>query len=60
MKNLKHIDPVCGMVVKEENSLFYEYNGKKYFFCSEFCFNKFKINPEKYLDPNYIKRMEKD
>lgn len=57
---MKHIDPVCGMVVKEEKSLNFEYNGKKYYFCSQFCYEKFKENPEKYLDPNYKKEMKKE
>jgi YHS domain-containing protein len=57
---MKHIDPVCGMVVKEENSLNFEYKGKIYYFCSEFCYEKFKKDPEKYLDPNYKKEMKMD
>lgn len=57
---MKHIDPVCGMVVKEENSLSFEYKGKVYYFCSEFCYEKFKKDPEKYLNPNYKKEMKMD
>ncbi len=57
---MKHIDPVCGMVVKEEKGLFYDFNGKRYFFCSEVCLEKFKKEPEKYLDSNYKKEMKNE
>jgi Cu+-exporting ATPase len=47
---MKHIDPVCGMVVKEETAkATYEYHGKTYYFCSEECLNEFKADPEKYI-----------
>ncbi|ACI17522.2 MAG TPA: YHS domain-containing protein [Coprothermobacter proteolyticus] len=47
---MKHIDPVCGMVVKEETAKgTYEYKGTTYYFCSESCLNAFKADPEKYL-----------
>ena len=43
-------DPVCGMTVDPRTSeLKYEYNGKKYYFCSEHCLEKFRREPEKYL-----------
>lgn len=57
---MKHIDPVCGMVVKEEESLSFEYEGKKYYFCSQVCYEKFKEDPKKYLDPNYKKEMKRE
>ncbi|BAL80316.1 YHS domain-containing protein [Caldisericum exile] len=61
---MKHIDPVCGMIVKEETAkVTFEYNGKTYYFCSDFCFEEFKKNPEKYLkegpDKNAMNKMEK-
>lgn len=47
---MKHLDPVCGMVVKEENAKgTYEYNGKIYYFCSISCLEEFKKDPEKFL-----------
>lgn len=55
---MKHIDPVCGMVVRENDDLKYEYNGKTYYFCSKICLDKFKDNPEKYLNPNYKNEMK--
>lgn len=48
---MKHIDPVCGMVVKEEDAREkYEYKGKTYYFCCSDCLDEFKKNPEKYLN----------
>ncbi len=47
---MKHIDPVCGMAIKEgDEAEKYEYNGNTYYFCSEDCFREFKENPEKYI-----------
>jgi len=47
---MKHIDPVCGMVVKEESAKGkYEWNGKTYYFCNKSCEEEFKKDPEKYL-----------
>jgi len=38
------------MVVKEETAKgTYEYGGKNYYFCSTYCLEEFKKNPEKYL-----------
>ena len=55
---MKHIDPVCGMVVKEETAKAkYEYNGKTYYFCSEECFDEFKKDTEKYLNSTEKKEM---
>jgi len=44
-------DPVCGMVVEESN-LTIRMNQQTFFFCSEECQNRFKMNPERYS--NYI------
>jgi Cu+-exporting ATPase len=44
------IDPVCGMTVdpaKARGSA--EFQGKKYYFCSPGCEQKFKAEPQKYL-----------
>ena len=38
-------DPVCGMEVQDENTV-YEHEGKKYYFCSKGCLEKFKKSPE--------------
>ncbi len=46
------IDPVCGMKI---NPLFsagnYVYKEKTYYFCAISCLNKFKQNPENFLQP---------
>lgn len=55
---MKHIDPVCGMIVKEDSAKgTFEYNGKTYYFCSEFCLEEFKKNPEKYLKKEAFHKM---
>jgi Cu+-exporting ATPase len=47
---MKHLDPVCGMIVKEEKAFgTFEYKGKTYYFCNAHCLEKFKQDPEKYL-----------
>ncbi len=45
----KEKDPVCGMAVDKDTDLKYEYNGNTYYFCSSYCLDKFKKEPEKYL-----------
>src|SRR5437588_6964132 len=50
-------DPVCGMTVDPRNAAgFYEYKGQTYFFCSTGCREKFKADPERFLnhEPNPI------
>jgi Cu+-exporting ATPase len=43
-------DLVCGMEVKEEEAAgFSLYKGKKYYFCSKNCKEKFDENPEEYI-----------
>jgi Cu+-exporting ATPase len=42
-------DPVCGMSVDPATTKYSsEHKGKKYYFCSEDCLNKFKADPAKY------------
>src|SRR2546422_933110 len=44
-------DPVCGMSVEPQNVAgFYEYKGQTYFFCSIGCGEKFKADPERFLN----------
>ncbi len=46
----KHIDPVCGMVVKEDaGKPTYDYKDKTYYFCCAECKDSFAKDPEKYL-----------
>ena len=45
------IDPVCGMNVNPATAKgVHEHAGKKYYFCCAGCAEKFKANPEKYLN----------
>lgn len=46
----KEKDPICGMTVDTNTELKYEYEGRTYYFCSSYCFEKFKNKPEKYLE----------
>src|SRR6516225_6346715 len=41
-------DPVCSMPVREDPGLSASYQGKQYFFCSEFCKRSFAEAPDKY------------
>jgi P-type Cu+ transporter len=48
-------DPVCGMTVNPANARGgnYKYKGTVYYFCNPTCNERFKAEPEKYLDPKY-------
>jgi len=46
-----HIDPICGMTVADDSPLTFEFDGTKYYFCSEHCLAKFSADPEKYVIP---------
>ena len=55
---MKHIDPVCGMIIKEENAEgSFEYKGKTYYFCSANCLEEFKKYPEKYFKEVPLNKM---
>jgi Cu+-exporting ATPase len=46
----KHIDPVCGMTVQADRAAgVHDYNGQRYYFCSNSCLEKFKQAPERYV-----------
>ncbi len=50
MAEPKHVDPVCGMeVTEEEAACSYEYQGKKFYFCAESCRDQFASDPENFL-----------
>jgi len=40
-------DPICGMVV-ENKKVTFEFEGKKFFFCSQGCKDQFKNSPDKF------------
>ncbi|AGH50680.1 copper/silver-translocating P-type ATPase [Sphingomonas sp. MM-1] len=45
-------DPVCGMTVDPQTARYrHELGGHAYFFCSERCLDKFKADPDRYLNP---------
>src|SRR5262249_46224235 len=50
--NLEMVDPVCGMTVSAEDAAgTYTYSGTTYHFCNRGCLEKFKADPERYLQP---------
>ena len=45
------IDPVCGMTVDPTTAAGrYDYQGKTYYFCAISCLDKFKADPERFLN----------
>ena len=45
------VDPVCGMTVEPELAAgSYDYQNKTYYFCSMHCLQKFREDPERYLN----------
>ena len=54
------IDPVCGMNVSEDSVHSFEYDNKKYLFCSDRCQQKFMQNPQSYLQKDLQKVQPKD
>jgi len=42
-------DPVCGMNVEENTPFVTNYDGNKYYLCSEVCKSSFEKSPQKYL-----------
>ena len=45
----KATDPVCGMYVEEQHDLSAEHEGKKYYFCSVGCKERFEKEPHRYI-----------
>jgi heavy metal translocating P-type ATPase len=44
-------DPVCGMNVTADSPHQTQYQDKTYYFCATSCLEKFRKNPQSYLDP---------
>src|SRR5438270_10209544 len=45
------VDPVCGMKVDPAHAAgSWEFEGKKYYFCSPHCLKKFQAEPRRFLD----------
>lgn len=45
----KATDPVCNMKVDKKTEYFSDYQGSKYYFCSENCKNQFNAEPAKFV-----------
>jgi Cu+-exporting ATPase len=46
------LDPVCGMTISpDEAAGTYEYKGTTYYFCHPSCLERFKADPESFLQP---------
>ncbi len=44
------VDPVCGMkTTNPSDFLAYEHEGRRFYFCSKVCLEKFKEEPQKYM-----------
>src|SRR3954451_21043444 len=44
------VDPICGMTVDPAHAAgSVEHEGRKYYFCSPHCVQKFRSNPQAYL-----------
>lgn len=53
-KNVKEMDPVCGMEVEvKESTPTTSINGKDYFFCCTGCLKSFEKDPTKYLEQKH-------
>lgn len=61
MKVKTHVDPVCKMVVTEENArAVYEYRGVKYYFCAETCLEEFLRDPEGYASQSSEGKLQEE
>jgi Cu+-exporting ATPase len=50
-KNKDQIDPVCSMTITEDKAAGHStFEGRKYYFCSKECKDKFDFQPERYAD----------
>ncbi len=54
-------DPVCGMSVSPDTAAGkHDHKGETYYFCSNGCVQKFKADPEKYLNPQPAEDLPQD
>ncbi len=52
-----HVDPVCKMLVRPETAAGnHNYKNEDYYFCSTGCLNKFRQNPENFLQTKEAKQ----
>ena len=53
------VDPVCGMSVAPETAAGkYEFEGETFYFCAPGCVNKFKQNPQNFLEEREAEKRE--
>jgi P-type Cu+ transporter len=46
------VDPVCGMTIDPADAVgHFAYRGKTYYFCADVCLERFRDDPEQFLDP---------
>jgi Cu+-exporting ATPase len=46
------LDPVCGMTIDPDTAAgTHEYKGERYYFCNVSCLDRFKADPEAFLNP---------
>jgi Cu+-exporting ATPase len=46
------LDPVCGMTISPDDAVGHvDYEGHTYYFCSDSCFERFRANPSRFVDP---------
>ena len=49
------VDPVCGMTIDPADAIGHaDYKGHRYYFCAESCLEKFKADPEQYVQGSRI------
>ncbi len=59
--NAYAIDPICGMQVEKANApAFAKFNDSTFYFCSDRCYKKFIVSPERFIekDSNQIEQGE--
>ena len=50
------VDPVCGMTIDPADAAGHaDYKGTTYYFCAESCLEKFKADPEQYVQGSGIR-----
>jgi Cu+-exporting ATPase len=46
------VDPVCGMTIDPADAVgHHDHKGQRYYFCAESCLERFRGNPEQFLNP---------
>jgi Cu+-exporting ATPase len=49
------VDPVCGMTIEPADAVGHEeYKGRTYYFCSNDCFQRFRREPERFLQADHV------